>query len=111
MEDGAAPKIVKTYGDTEGLVEKDVKYNAAENALYLNWAIDGKFGGTGYRMKSVVKQIQAKLDAGAAVKGISTVSGATRSSKSILEAYNMAAANAQAEAGTTPEEAVALAAE
>ena len=105
--DGAVKTVSKVYGDQDGLVDPSVVYSSSQNATYLSWAIDGKFGGTGYRMKSIVKQIQAKLDAGSAVSGISTVSGATRSSKSILEAYEMAAQNAAANTGATPEDAVA----
>ena len=89
------------------MVDPDIVYVPLQNELYLNWAIDGKFGGTGYRMRSVVAQIQEKIASGAAVEGISTVSGATRSSRAIVEAYGMAAENAAAGVGRTAEEAVA----
>lgn len=104
--DGKATKINRAFGDTEGIVDPAYVYNAGQNAVYLDWAIDGKFAGTGYRMKSVVKQIQAKIDANAAVSGIQTVSGATRSSNAIIAAYENAVANAAAGLGATPEAAV-----
>ena len=104
--DGVVTQITDVFGDEWGIVDPSVKYNAAENSTYLKWTIDGKFGGTGYRMKSIVKQIQEKIDAAAAISGIQTVSGATRSSRAIINAYSMAAANAAAGIGTTPESAV-----
>ena len=107
--DNAVTGIARAYADADGVVDSQVVYSASQNATYLNWAIDGKFGGVGYRMKSVVKQIQEKIDAAQQVGGIQTVSGATRSSRALIEAYEMAAANAAAGVGATPEEAVALA--
>lgn len=107
VRDGVVTQVARAYGDAEGIVDAAVLYSASQNKVYLDWAVDGKFGGTGYRMKSVVKQIQAKLDAGADVEGIQTVSGATRSSKSILEAFKMAVDNAAAGIGDTPAHAVA----
>lgn len=105
--DGRVAGVARVYGDADGIVDPSVLYSSSENSLYLNWAIEGKFGGVGYRMKSVVVQIQEKIEAGAEVSGISTVSGATRSSNAIKEAYEMAVANAAAGVGRTPEEAVA----
>ena len=115
--DGSSAAVIEGYlpdgveftaqENSDGMVDPDIVYVPSQNELYLNWAIDGKFGGTGYRMRSVVAQIQEKIASGAAVEGISTVSGATRSSRAIVEAYGMAAENAAAGVGRTAEEAVA----
>ena len=55
--DGKVVGVTGVFGDADGIVDPDVVYSASENELYFNWAVDGKFGGTGYRMKSVVRQI------------------------------------------------------
>ena len=104
---GKVVAISDVYADEVGVVDPQCVYSSSQNALYLNWAIDGKYGGIGYRMRSVVKQIQEKIDAGAQVSDIQTVSGATRSSRSIINAYKAALQNAARGVGATPEDAAA----
>lgn len=81
--DGKVKRIGEVYGDDEGRIDPAYRYDSHENASYLNKAIKG----SGLFTKGVKTQIQEKLDAGEAVEGIDTVSGATWSSLSIIEAY------------------------
>ncbi len=83
--DGRVSSIVKVFGDSEEIISPFYHYNASENGVYLNKAING-----GIVTKGVVLQIQAKLDAGEEVEDIDTISGATCSSKAIINAYTMA---------------------
>lgn len=80
---GKVARVGEVYGDEEGEIDPAYVYDSHENASYLNKAIKG----SGLFTKGVKTQIQEKLDAGAPVEGIDTVSGATWSSLSIIEAY------------------------
>ncbi len=81
--DGKVKRIGEVYGDEEGRIDPAYRYDSHENASYLNKAIKG----SGLFTKGVKTQIQEKLDAGEPIEGIDTVSGATWSSLSIIEAY------------------------
>ncbi|MGN0038718.1 MAG: FMN-binding protein, partial [Coriobacteriales bacterium] len=98
VDGGRVVELGEVFGDAQGLVDPAYKYDAAENLYYLNRAING-YGISGNH-PGVVQQINAKLSAGAAVEGIDTISGATWSSRSIVEAFAAALELAKA-----PEEA------
>ena len=87
---GKVSSISNVYGDSQGIIDSNYKYDSKENATYLNFAIDG----IGRRVKGVKAQIQASIDAGEPNPvDIDMVSSATWSSKSIIEAYQRALAS------------------
>lgn len=90
---GEVTAIDDVFGDAAGEVDPRYVYSAKENKAYLDKAVNGKG-----RVKGVKAKIQAKLDAGQPVEGIDAVSGATWSSKSIVEAFEQAVRNAEAAA-------------
>lgn len=91
---GKVTEVTRIEGDTEGSIDPTYVYDAAENSLYLDRAIEG----TGGRFsKGALDQIQAFLDSGAQTGGVDTVSGSTYSVVSIVQAYNRAVAEAVAQ--------------
>ena len=89
VENGVLTKVTSVRGDEDGEIDPAYVFDGGENASYLNLAIYGT-----PRRKGVLAQIQAKLDAGAEVASIDTLSGATISSRAILAAFQQAV-NAQ----------------
>ena len=92
VENGKVARIADIYADDKGEVDPHYVYDASENSVYLNKAVNDKSS----RTKGMKSKIQAKIDAGADTSDISTVSGATWSSKAILQAYANAVENAKA---------------
>lgn len=89
VRDGVVRTIANVHGDTEGKVNPGLVYDIS-NATYLNRAIKGTT-----RVTGVVGQIQARLNEGKPVQEIDVVSGATFSSRAIIDGYNNALAQAQ----------------
>ena len=89
VRDGRVAEISDIYGDTAGEIDSRYRYDSKENSTYLSFAING----VGKRVKGMKAKIQEKLDAGEAVSGLDTVSSATWSSQSILDAYANAVAS------------------
>ncbi len=85
VADSRISSITDVFGDSEEIISPLYHYNASENGVYLNKAING-----GIVNKGVRSQIQDKLDAGEEVTGIDTISGATWSSKAIINGYTKA---------------------
>lgn len=95
VKDGRIAEISDIYGDEEGAIDPAYRYDAAENSLYLDRAIEG----TGGRFsKGALEQIQSFIESGEATGGVDTVSGSTFSVVSIFQAYNSAVAQAVAQA-------------
>lgn len=95
VEGGRVSAVKDIRGDTEGEVDGQYIYDAAENSLYLSRAIKG----TGGRFtKGALNQIEAFIESGEAIGGVDTVSGSTYSVVSIVQAYNKAIAEAVAQA-------------
>lgn len=86
--DGKVSAVVDIFGDDKGVVEPGVVYDAAENRYYLDRALKG-YGVSG-RHPGVKTQIETLVSQGKADGKFDTISGATYSSKSIIEAYRAA---------------------
>lgn len=86
--DGHVDSIVDIFGDDKGVADPAYLYDSAENAYYLERAING-YGISG-KHPGVKAQLETLISAGKADGSIDTISGATYSSKSITEAYRAA---------------------
>ena len=82
---GGNVAVEKIFGDEEGVVDPSYVYDAGENLRYLNRAING-YGISG-KHPGLLKQITDQIAAGTVAGSYDTISGATYSSKSIIEAY------------------------
>ncbi len=89
---GKVTGISNIFGDDKGVVDSKYVYDANQNAVYLNRAING----LNKRKPGVKTQLEAIIASGKADGTVDTISGATYSSKSILEAYRAALAQAHA---------------
>lgn len=97
VKDGRVSEISDIYGDASGEIDPAYVYDAAENSLYLDRAIEG----TGGRFsKGALNQIQEFIDSGEATGGVDTVSGSTFSVVSIFQAYNKAVSEAVAQSSS-----------
>lgn len=94
--DGRVDSITSIFGDDQGIVDPAYIYDSAENAYYLERALNG-YGVSG-KHPGVKTQLEALISAGKADGTIDTISGATYSSRSIVEAYRSALALAAASA-------------
>lgn len=84
---GRIAAVSQIYGDDGGEVESEYTYDAVENGMYLDRAIEG----TGGRFsKGALRQIEDFLESGEETGGVDTVSGSTYSVVSIVQAYNRA---------------------
>lgn len=84
---GKVEKVSRVEGDSAGVIDPAYWYDAAENSLYLNRALDG----TGGRFsQGALRQMQAFIAEGASVGGVDTVSGSTYTVLSIAQAFNRA---------------------
>ena len=88
VRDGVVARVSDIRGDSEGEVDPSFRFDLS-NATYLNWAIKGTA-----RVKGLLEQLQAKLDAGQDASKVDVVSGATFSSNAIIEGYTNAVAQA-----------------
>lgn len=88
--DGKVSAIDSIFGDALGVTDPNVLYDEAENKYYLDRALEG-FGISG-KHPGVKTQLDAIIASGKADGKVDTVSGATYSSRSILEAYRAALA-------------------
>lgn len=86
--DGRVDSIVDIFGDDKGVADPAYLYDSAENAYYLERAING-YGISGKHL-GVKAQLETLISAGKVDASIDTISGATYSSKSIAEAYRAA---------------------
>lgn len=86
--DGKVIGIDDIFGDVAGAVDSGVLYDEAENKYYLDRALEG-FGVSG-KHPGVKTQLDAIIASGKADGKVDTVSGATYSSRAILEAYRAA---------------------
>lgn len=97
VEGGRVKGISSIYGDDAGAIDPAYVYDAAENSLYLDRAIEG----TGGRFsKGALDQIQAFIESGEAKGGVDTVSGSTFSVVSIFQAYGKAVSAAVEQASS-----------
>lgn len=94
VRDGRVTRVANVYADADGAIDPAYVYNASENVIYFEWALEGKGGRLN---KGVLTQIQAYLDAGEEVGSINVVSGATYSCRSIVSAYAAALKSALAQ--------------
>ncbi len=86
---GVVAAITSIYGDAAGTIDAAVVYNATENSLYLNKAINGY----GRSTLGLLAKINALLAEGITdTSGLDCISGATYSSDAIFEAFEMALA-------------------
>ena len=93
---GRIQGITDIRGDAEGAVDRAYRYDAAENSLYLDRAVEG----TGGRFsKGALDQIEAFIESGEEQGGVDTVSGSTYSVVSIVQAYNRAVSDAVEQSG------------
>lgn len=90
--DGKVSAIDSIFGDELGVTDPDVLYDEAENKYYLDRALEG-YGISG-KHPGVKTQLDALIASGKADGKVDTVSGATYSSRAILEAYRAAIAQA-----------------
>lgn len=88
--DGKVSAIDSIFGDAAGAVDPNTLYDEAENKYYLDRALEG-FGISG-KHPGVKTQLDAIIASGKTDGKVDTVSGATYSSRSILEAYRAALA-------------------
>jgi uncharacterized protein with FMN-binding domain len=86
VQNGSVEQVVSAKPDDAGEVDPDVTFDKG-NTSYFARAINGTS-----RRVGIVSQIQSKLDAGEEVTGIDVVSGATFSSRAVMEAYRDALA-------------------
>lgn len=96
--DGRVDSIVDIFGDDKGVVDPAYIYDSAENAYYLERALNG-YGISG-KHPGVKAQLETLIAGGKADGSIDTISGATYSSKSIVEAYRAALGMAAASAAS-----------
>ena len=101
--DGKVASIESIFGDAQGVVNSSVIYDEEENSYYLKRAIQG-YGVSG-KHPGVKTQLETLIAAGKADGDVDTISGATYSSKSILEAYRAALAQAAASASQDGDDA------
>lgn len=92
--DGKVTSIENIFGDDKGVVDSNVLYDEAENSYYLKRAVQG-YGISG-KHPGVKTQLEALIAQGKADGTVDTITGATYSSRSILEAYRAALAQAAA---------------
>lgn len=78
---GAVTKVAEIGGDSEGVVDPSFRFDLY-NATYPNRAIKGTA-----KTKGLLEQMQSRLDAGRDASEVDVVSGATFSSKAIMEGY------------------------
>ena len=97
--DGKVTAIKDIFGDDQGLADPDVIYDEAENKYYLDRALNG-YGVSG-KNPGVKTQLETIIASGKADGSVDTVSGATYSSRAILEAYRAAIALAYESTVTT----------
>lgn len=93
---GKVAGVTDVYGDTKGEIDPAYVYDASENSMYLDRAIEG----TGGRFsKGFLAQVEEYLASGEESGGVDTVSGSTYSVVSLVQAYNRAVAEAVAQSG------------
>ena len=87
VADGRVAGVTNVYGDASGEIDGNYLYDAAENSMYLDRALEG----TGGRFsKGFLTQVEEYLASGAESGGVDTVSGSTYSVVSLVQAYNRA---------------------
>ncbi len=85
---GKVVAVKDVFGDDQDVVDADVVYDDVENKFYLDRALSGY--GTTVKHPGVLAQLEAIIASGKADGNVDTVSGATYSSRAILEAYRAA---------------------
>lgn len=100
---GKVVAVKDVFGDDQGVVDADVVYDDIENKFYLDRALAGY--GTTVKHPGVLAQLEAIIASGKADGNVDTVSGATYSSRAILEAYRAAIEQARQAAATSADKA------